>query len=204
MGGHSAGEVASTLALETLVEHFAPFGDEAPSGTKPRLVRAITAANERVRSAPESGIGRAGMGTTIVCAAFTRNVAVLAHVGDSRAYLLRKGSLSRLTRDHSLQEHHAKHNGATPEALAEIPSNIILRAIGASPLVEVEVNFVDVGPGDRLLFCSDGLSGMVADGALQAILAAAEDRTTAANELIKSANAAGGEDNITALIVDIE
>jgi len=204
MGGHSAGEVASTLTLETLVEHFAPYGDEAPSGTKPRLVRAITAANERVRSAPDSGIGRHGMGTTIVCAAFTRNVAVLAHVGDSRAYLLRKGVLSRLTRDHSLQEHHAKNNGATPEALAEIPSNIILRAIGASPLVEVEINFVDVGPGDRLLFCSDGLSGMVADGALQAILGAAEDRTTAANELIKSANAAGGEDNITALIVDIE
>jgi serine/threonine protein phosphatase PrpC len=205
MGGHSAGEVAAQLALDALALEFVTYGDEDPSGTKPRLVRAVTAANERVYSGAQSGLGRHGMGTTLVVGAFTRKAAVIAHVGDSRAYLLRNGTLARITRDHSLVEHATKSSGGlSPEELAEIPTNVILRAIGISPLVDVEINVVDVLRGDRLLFCSDGLSGMVADGALQAILSAAVERPTASNELIRSANAAGGVDNITAVIVDFE
>jgi serine/threonine protein phosphatase PrpC len=205
MGGHSAGEVAAQLALDALVQEFVTYADEAPAATIPRLVRAVTAANERVYSGAQNGLGKPGMGTTLVVGTFARDVAVIAHVGDSRAYLLRQGKLSRITCDHSLVEQTMKANGAlSPEALAEIPTNVILRAIGVRPLVDVEINVVEMARGDRLLFCSDGLTGMVADGALQAILGAATERPVAANELIRSANAAGGADNITAIIVDFE
>jgi protein phosphatase len=205
MGGHSAGEVAAQIALDTMAEHFMTCADEVPSDTTARIVRAITAANERIRAAAEIQTERRGMGTTIAAAAFTRDIAVVAHVGDSRIYLLREGELKRLTWDHSLLEQTIKIRGPqTPEALAEIPTNVILRALGVGILVEVETNVVDVRPGDRLLFCSDGLSGMVADEALRAILGALPDRDLALEELIRSANAAGGVDNITAVLVDLE
>jgi serine/threonine protein phosphatase PrpC len=205
MGGHSAGEVAAQMALDALVEQFITCADEAPRDATARLVRAITAANERVITAGQSEAGRRGMGTTIAAAAFTGEVAVIAHVGDSRVYLLRGDTLSRLTCDHSLLEQTIKVRGPlSPEARAEIPTNVILRALGVSILVEVETSVVALEPGDRLLFCSDGLSGMVVDEALRAILSAARDRDVALTELIRSANAAGGEDNITAIVVDVE
>ena len=206
MGGHNAGEVAAALAIEGLLERFQPVEREGASDVSLRLAEAIRHANARVRAAAAAKRALRGMGTTIVAAAFGGGAAAIAHAGDSRAYLLRRGALLRLTRDHSLREAMAALPAArdlTPDELEAVPGNVILRALGSADDIAIETSIVELEDKDRLLLCSDGLSGMISDGALQTLLVACPDQSAALTELIRFANEAGGDDNVTAVLVDV-
>jgi protein phosphatase len=145
------------------------------------------------------------MGTTLTALIPEESGVTIGHVGDSRAYLLRDGELRQLTLDHSLVEELVREGRLTHEQAAVHPQrSIITRALGVEPNVEVDVYTLMLAPGDRLLLCSDGLTGMVQSTEIGAILRRESDPTRAANALVDAANAAGGEDNITTIIVDVE
>ncbi|HEX6312283.1 MAG TPA: Stp1/IreP family PP2C-type Ser/Thr phosphatase [Acidimicrobiia bacterium] len=195
MGGHQAGEVASATALEALraeVENGAPVRDAIASANTAVLERA--AADESLR----------GMGTTMTAGTLAAgNTFLVGHVGDSRAYLFRDGDLSQVTEDHSLVEELVREGELTPEQAEVHPQrSIITRALGIEPGVQVDLYTLDLHQGDRLLICSDGLTGMVRTDDIAGILRREPDPQRAANQLVEAANAAGGEDNITALVID--
>ncbi|ADU51036.1 protein serine/threonine phosphatase [Thermaerobacter marianensis DSM 12885] len=195
MGGHRAGEVASWLALRTLREQVVAG---AP------LAEAVLAANQEVFRRQAGDPDLSGMGTTLTAAVIGRGGAVeLCHVGDSRAYLLRQGCLSRLTRDHSLVEEFVRSGALTEQEARRHPQrNLLTRAIGTDVAVPVDETTVQLQPSDLLLLCSDGLSEAVPDARLADLLAAAGPADLAArvDALIEAALAAGGADNITAVL----
>jgi protein phosphatase len=144
------------------------------------------------------------MGTTCTLIMVQDSTAHLAHVGDSRAYLLRSGELSQLTEDHTLVWRMVKEGRISADEADHHPQrNIILRALGIDPDVQVDVDSFDLVPGDRLLLCSDGLSSMIDADQIRQALAGSEDPQTAADKLVELANDAGGEDNITVVVVDV-
>jgi serine/threonine protein phosphatase PrpC len=195
MGGHRGGEVASQLALEVL---------ERGLRDDPReLAERVRAANRAVfdRSAADRKV--TGMGTTLTAALIQGGVAKLAHVGDSRAYLLRAGAFRQLTQDHTLVARMVKAGEITPaEAELHPHRNVLTRALGTEADVEVDVQDVGLLEGDRLLLCSDGLTVMLTEDQVQAILESTSQAQEAAERLVRAANRAGGLDNITVLIVD--
>ncbi len=197
MGGHRGGEVASQLALQTVVERF-----RAGQGS---LADQVQAANRAVyeRSATDRKV--TGMGTTLTAATVAGDRAHLAHVGDSRAYLLRAGALRQLTEDHTLVNRMLKAGEITEREAAVHPHrNVILRALGQDPDVAIDEQDVGLIEGDRLLLCSDGLTVMVPEDQLQAILeATAGAPQEAAERLVRAANGAGGIDNITVVVLDV-
>jgi protein phosphatase len=196
MGGHRAGEVASATALEALRAAVA-------SGTG--LGDAITSANEAVHGKATADDDLRGMGTTLTAVVPDGNGVLVGHVGDSRAYLLRDGELRQLTTDHSLVEELVREGRLTEEQAAVHPQrSTITRAIGVDTDVEVDVYPVPLLPGDRLLLCSDGLTTMLRPDSIASLLRRESDPTRAANLLVDAANAAGGEDNITTIVIDIE
>lgn len=196
MGGHRAGEVASATALEALRAAVA-------SGTG--LGDAITSANAAVHGKATGDEDLHGMGTTLTAVVPDGNGVLVGHVGDSRAYLLRDGELRQLTTDHSLVEELVREGRLTEEQAAVHPQrSIITRALGVEDDVEVDVYPVPLLPGDRLLLCSDGLTTMLRPEDISALLRRESDPTRAANLLVDAANAAGGEDNITTIVIDIE
>jgi protein phosphatase len=200
MGGAQAGEVASRIAVEA-------FAQELPSSGTPeqRLVARVHEANRRIFDVSRSERERAGMGTTLTAAYLVGSNLTIAHVGDSRAYLFRDGSLKRLTQDHSLVDELVRRGKLTEEQAAEHPQrSIITRALGPEPDVEVDTWTYPVRAGDVLLLCSDGLTSMVSEERLEEILASAETLRGAAQALIDEANAAGGRDNITVVLFRIE
>jgi serine/threonine protein phosphatase PrpC len=200
IGGFEAGEVASRIAIEALkeLEPDAPF--EA----------AIQEANRRILTSGRGDESLSGMGTTIVAVRFggsrERPVAEVAHVGDSRAYLLRGGSLRPLTEDHSLVAELVRSGELTRDQAAEHPQkNLITRALGAEEEVEVDTAVLPVEAGDRILLCSDGLSDMVPEGRISEILASSpDDSETPARRLLSAALDAGGTDNVTVVVVDLK
>lgn len=198
MGGHEAGEIASEVAVETLAVHAPRHPD--PQG----LARAFKAANRAVFRAVSEGRGKAGMGTTLTAAIVEGTQIVVAHVGDSRAYLLHQGVLQRITRDHSLVADLIEQ-GRITEAEARYHPNrsVITRALGSDANMQADVYEVDASHGDRLLLCTDGLSGMIEDERIAHILKSVADPQEACEALIVAANEAGGHDNITAIVVDI-
>jgi protein phosphatase len=197
MGGHRGGEVASQLALQTVVERF-----RARQGS---LADQVQAANRAVyeRSATDRKV--TGMGTTLTAAIVAGDRAHLVHVGDSRAYLLRAGALRQLTEDHTLVNRMLKAGEITEREAAVHPHrNVILRALGQDPDVAIDEQDVGLIEGDRLLLCSDGLTVMVPEDQLQAILeATAAAPQEAAERLVRAANGAGGIDNITVVVLDV-
>ena len=195
MGGHRAGEVASATALEALRAGVAS-GEE--------LRDAIEGANDAVLEKSESDQELHGMGTTLTAGMLgTDGQLVVGHVGDSRAYLVRDGELTQITNDHSLVEEMVRGGELTPEQAEVHPQrSIITRALGIDPQVDVDVYPLELQPGDRILFCSDGLTTMVRQDEMASILAREPDPKRAAQLLVDAANAAGGEDNITAVIVE--
>lgn len=199
LGGHEAGEVASSIAVETLRDH-APRRAEAKA-----LARAVRAANRAVLRAAKEGQGRPGMGTTMTAALVEGTTIALAHVGDSRAYLLHAGALSRLTEDHSMVADMIRR-GQLTEAEARIHPHrsVITRALGTDNEMVADAYEVEVSAGDRLMLCSDGLTGMLEDVRIAHFLADNPDPADAARALIDAANEAGGVDNISVVIVDIE
>ncbi len=201
MGGAQAGEVASKAAADA-------FDRDLPDGPpEPVLRETIEAANRKIHQLARADPSRAGMGTTITAAIVDpagEEVAV-GHVGDSRAYRLRAGRLERLTRDHSLVEEMRRKGQITDAQAEEHPQrSIITRALGPEPEVEVDVQTVPAAPGDVFLLCSDGLTTMVAEERIAAVLAAAGSMREAVRTLVDEANAAGGRDNVTALAFRLE
>ena len=197
MGGLEAGEVASGLAMDTLRTRIQ---EEA---TTP-LAEWVREANRAIYAKAMAGMGRPGMGTTLTALMIEDGHLRAAHVGDTRGYLLRDGQLSRVTRDHSRVAKMVEDGLITEEQAAHHPErNVITRALGVRPDVQVDDFTLDVRPGDRLLLCSDGLHGMVPDPAIRSILVDTPDPNEAAHRLVEAANQGGGVDNITAMVLDV-
>ncbi|MCW3043476.1 MAG: hypothetical protein JWL57_1634 [Actinobacteria bacterium] len=195
MGGHRAGEVASAGAIRTLQKEA---GHDTDS-----LVAAVQSANRAVHAEAAANPELAGMGTTITAMMTTNDAAQIVHVGDSRAYLLRDGRLRRLTQDHTVVDRLAREGKIPAEEADRHPQRSVLeRALGVGPEVDVDVQLLDVRPGDRLLLCTDGLTSMLNDEEIREILLTEKDPEVAARALIDAALAAGGKDNVTAVIVD--
>ncbi len=200
MGGHRGGEVASQLAVKSVAEVF-----ESSAAQPDDLLRsAFEAANLEIFETASQDPELAGMGTTGVGLILTGESRTwIAHVGDSRAYRLRGGSLIQLTADHSVVGELVQRGQLTPEQARVHPqSNEILRALGTQAGVEVELTDVDIEPGDVFLLCSDGLSGMLPDSRIADALSGKEPEQVAAS-LVELANEAGGMDNITVQIAVI-
>lgn len=199
MGGHEAGEVASELTIKTL-EQLAPAHPDAQA-----LERAVEAANLNVLQAPSQGIGREGMGTTLTAAMIEGERLLIAQVGDSRAYLLHQGELQQLTRDHSLMMDLIEAGQITPEEARVHPNrSVITRAIGSDPHMKPDIYELNISAGDRLLLCSDGLSTMLEDDEIQTIMRHTPSPQQCASDLVDAALQAGGYDNVTVVVADIE
>ena len=198
MGGHEAGEVASKIAIETLVR-------EAPeTADGEALCRAVVAANHAVIEGAEKGDGRPGMGTTCTSVIIDGLSLVISHVGDSRAYLLRDSKLTQLTQDHSLVADLVRTGRITEEEARIHPQrSVITRALGSDTAMVPDLYEVVLEPTDRLLINSDGLSGMVPDEDIEKILDSCVTPEECADTLIDAALAGGGHDNVTVIVVDI-
>ena len=197
MGGHEAGEVASEIAITTMAEHM----PQAPDAKA--LAQAVRLANQAVLRGAEDGTGRPGMGTTMTAAAIFGNEVVIAQVGDSRAYLTHDGVLQRITRDHSLVADLVEQGRITEEEARYHPQrSVITRALGSDPDMEPDTYRLRVEPGDRLMLCSDGLSSMIEDAAIEAIMLDNPDPQEACDALVDEALAAGGLDNVTVVVID--
>ena len=200
MGGAQAGEVASRIAIET----FEPGLPEAGSPEE-RLAQRVREANRTIYERSRAEHERAGMGTTLTAAYLEHGAVAIAHVGDSRAYMLRDGVLRRLTQDHSLVDELVRRGKLTEEQAAEHPQrSIITRALGPEPDVEVDTWTYPARAGDVLLLCSDGLTSMISEDRVADILNSADTLDRAASDLIGEANEAGGRDNITVVLFRVE
>ncbi|RMH39556.1 MAG: serine/threonine-protein phosphatase [Deltaproteobacteria bacterium] len=204
MGGAAAGEVASALAVEVVVDRMREAPRAADRQELARhLRRAVRAANRAVFDKSHSHWKLRGMGTTLSAVAMFGGELVLAQVGDSRAYLFRNGALVQITRDQSVVAALLQAGRITPdEADRFAASNIILQALGVQEDVDVALSLAPLRRGDRLLVCSDGLHGPVDDDEIAEVLAAHADPRAAADALIERARDAGGPDNITAVVAD--
>jgi protein phosphatase len=195
MGGARAGEVASRLCIEA----FRSMGSEGEP--EERLRRAIAAANNRIFEQAQSDPAVAGMGTTATAALVRDGSVSFGHVGDSRAYLYRDGGLQQISDDHSLVGELVRRGAlSADEAEAHPQRSVITRAVGTEPDVEVDTWTIEGREGDVFLICSDGLSDMVGDDGLARILGERASLADTARELVRAANAAGGQDNTTALL----
>jgi protein phosphatase len=200
MGGAQAGEVASEMAVESF-DRGLPHGPPPAEG----LVSIIEGANRRIHERSRSDAQRAGMGTTLTAAYVGEAEVTVAHVGDSRAYLLRDGDLIRLTRDHSLVGELVARGKLTEEQAESHPQrSVITRALGPEPAVQVDVQAYQARPGDLFLLCSDGLTSMVPESRVKPILERAGSLEQAGRDLIAAANEAGGRDNITVVLFRLE
>lgn len=197
MGGHEAGEVASEIAVRELRSH-APAEPDADA-----LGRAVDEANLAIIRAVSEGIGREGMGTTCTAAMLDGDHLAIAQCGDSRAYLLHNGTLQQLTRDHSLVADLIERGEIQPEEARTHPwRSYITRALGLDPRIHADLYELAVDAGDRLMLCSDGLYSLVEDGQIRRILCAKADPQEAADALTDAALAAGGNDNVSVIVVD--
>jgi protein phosphatase len=203
MGGHSAGEVASAIAIEEL----AALGSRGPweneTAATDDLKQAILRANRRIREMAASDRKLNGMGTTLVALLEDGDMVHVANVGDSRGYLLRQGELSQVTVDHSLVQELVDDGRLSPEDAERHPQrSVITRALGIDPEVEFDLFTYKLQVGDRLLLCSDGLSDVVVPTQIRKVLLRVRSAQRAARELITVANEQGGPDNITVIVVD--
>jgi serine/threonine protein phosphatase PrpC len=218
MGGHRAGDIASRMATAEMTTFFdaSSIDDEASwlgdddarlTSDQSRLVAAVKLANQRIFQASIRNRSVQGMGTTVVGALFDRDSrkVQIVHVGDSRAYRIRSGQITQLTRDHSLlNDYLLVMPNLTDAQKQRLPSNIITRALGMHDAVAVDLYVEDVEPSDVYVLCSDGLNGMVSDDRiLEIVHNAGEDIETAVKDLVAEANRNGGEDNITVVLVRI-
>src|SRR5690606_32775579 len=201
MGGAQAGEVASRIAAEAF-EPARHTGAESPEAFLRKIAQR---ANRDIHRLAQRDVTRSGMGTTLTAAMVDGDDVVIGHVGDSRAYRFRAGELELLTSDHSLVEELRRQGRLTDEQAEDHPQrSIITRALGPEPDVEVDTMTFRARPGDVYLLCSDGLTTMVKDAEIRAVLEAAPDLEAATEELVRRANEAGGRDNITVVAFRVE
>lgn len=193
MGGHAAGEVASRLAIEAVETSGDPIEDR------------VSLANHAVMEASGERPDQQGMGTTLTAGVFDEDGTLrVGHVGDSRLYLFRRADLVQVTRDHSLVAEYLASGAISAEEAEHHPQrNVITRALGIDWDITVDGHTVHLRPGDRVLICSDGLTSMVGDDEIAALLAEHTAAQAACWALIEAANQAGGEDNITVAVVDV-
>jgi protein phosphatase len=214
MGGTPAGEVASLMAVETIVERLneeehetaaaRPAGERGYMLQTSRLAEAVRRSNQFIFAQAQQDPRQAEMGTTVVGVWITHHVASVAHVGDSRAYLWHDDHLEPLTRDHSLVEEQVRAGLLDREtSLRSEQRNILVRVLGREPEVEVDVNEVPMQPGDYLLLCSDGLTRMVPEWTLAQAIFKLRDPQRICDYLIGAANRNGGADNITVVVVEV-
>jgi serine/threonine protein phosphatase PrpC len=216
MGGEAHGEVASAMAVEIIEKYCstdkedsgATVMDAAPanlSSQTRRLKNAVTHANFQIYQSAQKNAEQRGMGATVTVVWLKDALLSIAHVGDSRAYLLRSGNLQQLTNDHSLVAEQVRRGLITPQQAEESDmQSVLLRALGAHPDVEVDVDEVEIIPRDVLLLCSDGLTRMVTEPEIAGALQAETVPCAAAEKLIDLANENGGVDNVTVIVVRFE
>jgi protein phosphatase len=216
MGGEAHGEVASALAVETIVQHCKEsesdpatslYGSPQPglSDRTRRLASAVHLANRKIFQAAEEHSEQHGMGATLTAAWIDDGRLSVAHVGDSRAYLLRSGALQQLTNDHSLVAEQVRRGILTAaEADQSEMQSVLLRALGTHAEVDVDADEHPLFPGDILLLCSDGLTRMLTEPEIAGTLQVETNPQKAADKLIELANDNGGADNVTVLVVRLE
>ncbi len=214
MGGCAAGEVASQMAVDTILEHLNRTAQAASSLSTAdeqdyllqtrRLADAVRRSNQFIYDHARTDARHAGMGTTVVGAWIADRIASVAHVGDSRAYLWHTGRLEGITSDHSLVEAQVRAGVLDREkSLQSGQQNVLLRVLGREPDVEVELSEVPVQPGDYLLLCSDGLTRMVPEQMLAGAIGRLRHPQRICDYLIDAANRKGGVDNITVVVVEV-
>jgi len=213
MGGQAAGEVASKMGVDIVLDYFRKLGPAAQvqTATGPQnsgaqsLASAIQLANRTIFHAGQDQSGRGGMGSTIVAALVRGNSLSIAHVGDSRIYLVRHGLIQQLTQDHSLVMEQVRRGYITLEqAQKSEMQNIILRALGSEESVEADIDEMVILPGDLLLMTSDGLTRHLKDEEILSIVRRSDDLKEACNQLVETARQRGGDDNITCLLLRME
>lgn len=212
MGGQAAGEVASKMGVDILLDYFrnrppdaakSLNGQKGSSGVQ-NLANAIQLANKTIFQAGQQHNGRNGMGSTIVAALVRGNSLAIANVGDSRIYLVRQGTIQQLTQDHSLVMEQVRRGYITLEQAQQSEmQNIILRALGSEEAVEADIEDLVTVPGDILIMASDGLTRYVPDEDILKIVQGPRGLQQACGELVKKARECGGDDNITCLLVRI-
>lgn len=206
IGGHQGGDVASEMAVSHIGFRFENTNFDQPADAVKWLATEVQDENQHIIEKAKEFSDLKGMGTTMVAAVLFNDEFLMANIGDSRGYLFRDGELHQLTEDHSLVNELVKRGEISAEQARRHPQkNIITRTLGISPDADIDTNLFEMQPGDQLLLCSDGLTNMVPDDQLAAVLKADDQSATdKCEQLIKMANTAGGLDNITALIVAID
>jgi len=204
MGGHQAGDIASQMAIETIQEELRGLDPLVSEEDCEAAVRAaIEKANETIYQFASGRDQYHGMGTTVVVTVALKGRLVIGHIGDSRAYLAGEGNLTQLTEDHSLVNELVRSGQITQEEAQHHPRrNVLTRALGTEASIKVDVRRFDWNPGDIVLLCSDGLSGLVDSGSLLEILQSEGDLDGKVNRLVDSALEAGGDDNITVVLIE--
>jgi serine/threonine protein phosphatase PrpC len=198
MGGHQAGEVASRQAIAVSTERYYADGSRDVATS---LLRALRAANRAIYEQAQSDPSKAGMGTTLVAAAIVADKVYVANVGDSRAYVLGEQGIAQVTDDHSWVSEQVRAGLLAPDQARGHPQrNLVTRALGTRPTVEIDVFEGSIAPGDVVLLCSDGLTNLLEDEEIAAILREQPARE-AAQSLVEAANGRGGTDNITVVVV---
>lgn len=212
MGGEAHGEIASSLAVETIIKYCSDAKEDSGvtlhgtsnenwSEKTRRLQNAVLDANFKIFQSAQNNPEQRGMGATVTAAWVNEGKLSIAHVGDSRAYLLRSGNLQQLTNDHSLVAEQVRRGILTRQQAEESDmQSVLLRALGAHPDVEVEVDEAAIYPRDVLLLCSDGLTRMVTEPEIAGTLQAETDASSAAHKLVELANDRGGLDNVTVIV----
>ncbi|MGA2327972.1 MAG: Stp1/IreP family PP2C-type Ser/Thr phosphatase [Bryobacteraceae bacterium] len=199
MGGASSGEIASAMAVETVLEYLrnTPLLEPAPT-----IEAAIKEANRRVLEKARSDESCSGMGSTIVLAFWDLPRLFIANVGDSRAYLWRDGTLTQLSYDQTLVNELRLRFGLSEEEVRNFPhKNVLTMAVGTTPEVTIRIHEEELAPGDLILLCSDGLSGPVAEEAMAATLSRDAPLQYQVEQLITQAKAGGGSDNVTVVLL---
>lgn len=204
MGGHLAGDIASSMAVKQLEQAWLQVRDEFtnPEQAEKWIKTQVQKANEHLYQYALNHQDCKGMGTTLVLAVCTMDFITVGHIGDSRCYILNENGFSQLTEDHSLVNELVRSGEITKEDAEHHPrKNVLLRALGTEQTVEVDIKTIGWDVGDTILLCSDGLSNKVSEKELEKMLANPNGLEEKGKMLIDSANAAGGEDNITLSIV---
>ncbi|WP_159915328.1 PP2C family serine/threonine-protein phosphatase [Pantoea sp. 18069] len=213
MGGYRAGEVASALAVQSIAQSLQRSALKSATPARPprmaavhrALEHCVQAANTAVRAHASHHAECQGMGTTVVAAVFTQGRLVLAHLGDSRAYLWRRGTLAQLTSDHSWLQEQLDTGQISADAAAQSGlGHLITRALGVSDSAQPTLREEPLEAGDRILLCSDGLSDLLSAGEIAALLAMPEPLARQVEQLIARANALGGHDNISVILASVE
>ena len=201
MGGHQAGEVASAIAVESILSaEIATTEAEIPSS----LVAAVNKANTAIIAETIKHPEISGMGTTLAIVLLLPQKAVVAHLGDSRVYHFAQGILTQLTDDHSVVAELVRSGGLSEDEAKNHPQrNLLTRPLGGNNGIDLDINIVPVSTGDKFLLCSDGLTGMVTDDSLKEYLSQNEAPQKIADLLVEAANLNGGVDNITVIVLEV-